>query len=283
MRILFLSTAAIALSGCSWLGLGNNNHQQSYNSYKKQGGQYAKQAYSAPTSSCTSGNCLSRWNVEAAVGPEFSVGGGRAITGDFTSPLANTDINTIDMDDAYSTGYRAELGGSYAVSPNRKFIGNVFYSEAEGEDNLNLGTLNGDQLTGNLSDYKSYGAELGLRQYFNPVRAPLVKSIRPYVQGRVGLTRVGGIDLENTTLAGVANPATNAAFFDSAWVGSASGTIGVETPLTRYSTIALETGLRYVQEPGGDNSVLGGGPLAGINQGGGRTTVPLMLRGRYRF
>ena len=283
MRILLLGTAAIALSGCSWLGLGNNNYQQSYHTYKNQGGQYAKQAYRAPVSGCASGKCLARWNVEAAVGPEFSAGGGSAITGDFTSPLSTADINTIKMDDAYSTGYRAELGGSYAVSPNRKFIGNVFYSEAEGEENLNLGTLNGQQLTGNLSDYTTYGAEVGLRQYFTPVRAPLVRSIRPYVQGRVGLTRVEGIDLENTTLGGVANPATNVAFFDNSWVGSASGTFGVETPLTKYSTIALETGIRYVQEPGGDNSDLAGSPIAGINQGGGRTTIPLMLRGRYRF
>ena len=282
MRILFLGTAAIALSGCSWLGLGNNN-QQSYHTYQNQGGQYAPQAYRAPVSKCNSGSCLSRWNLEAAIGPEFSVSGGRAVTGDFTSPTANADINTIDMDDAYSTGYRAELGGSYAVSPNRKFIGNVFFSEAEGEEDLNLGTLNGQQLTGTLSDHRTYGAELGLRQYFTPVRAPLVRSIRPYVQGRVGLARVEGIDLQDTTLGGVANPATNVAFFDGDWVGSASGTFGVETPLTKYSTIALETGIRYVQEPGGDNSDLAGSPIAGINQGGGRTTIPLMLRGRYRF
>ena len=283
MRILLLGTAAIALSGCSWLGLGKSNQQQSYQNYQQQNAYYGQTANRAPVSNCNSGNCLSRWNLEAAIGPEFSAGGGSAITGDFTSPLSTADINTIKMDDAYSTGYRAELGGSYAVSPNRKFIGNVFYSDADGEDDLNLGTLNGQQLTGTLSNHRSYGAEIGLRQYFNPVKAPLVNSIRPYIQGRVGLARVEGVDLQDTTLGGVANPATNVAFFDGSWVGSAAGTFGVETPLTKYSTIALETGLRYVQEPGGNNSQIAGTPIAGINQGGGRTTIPLMLRGRYRF
>ena len=284
MRILLLGTAAIALSGCSWLGLGKSNQQQSYQNYQQQNAYYGQTANRAPVSNCNSGNCLSRWNLEAAIGPEFTTGGNRFVTGDFTNPASAADIRTIGADDAFSTGYRAELGGSYAVSPNRKIIGNVYYANSEGEENLNLGTIGGDQLTGTFSDHTSYGAELGVRQYFNPVRAPLLKSIRPYVQGRVGLARVESIDLQDTTLAGAAFAANDIPFYESDWVGSASGMVGIETPLTKYSTIALETGIRYVDNLDQDNTVLGfPNTLAGINQGGARTTVPLMLRGRYRF
>ncbi len=285
MRILFLGAAAVALSGCSWLGLGNNNRLPSYQNY---GGQYAgQQAYrvnqSVNQSGCTSGNCLARWNLEGAVGPSFTVNGD-AIDGDLVSPTSGANIRNISMSEAFETGYRAELGGSYAVTPNQKLIGNVFLEEADSEGTLDLGTIGGQELRGGLSDYRTYGAELGVRQYFRPFRAPVVNSVRPYIQGRVGLARVESIDLENTTLGGAAFSGGDIPLYDSDWVGSASGTIGIETPLTRFSTIALETGLRYVQSPNGDNSVLSPpNPLAGINQSGSRTSIPIMLRGRYRF
>jgi len=49
-----------------------------------------------------------RWNLEAAVGPSFIVGGD-AVTGD----QANiTGLNNIKMKDAYDTGFRAELGAA---------------------------------------------------------------------------------------------------------------------------------------------------------------------------
>lgn len=279
MRILLAGAAAIALSGCSWLGLGSNQDYKNYG-YNANTGNYGYQAQNAAPKACNSEQCLSRWNIEAAVGPSFVVSGD-AITGDQAN---SAGLNNISMNDAYDVGYRAELGGSYALNPNRKITANGFYEKADSDGVQDWGTVGGQNFTGALSDYESYGAELGLRQYFAPRRAPLVKSIRPYVEGKLGAAYIDDINIEGAELGGTAFSATDIPFYESGWVGTAAGMVGVETPLTRYSTIALETGIRYTQGPDTDTSVLAPGfPIAGTNNGGSRTTIPVMLRGRYRF
>ena len=283
MRILLAGAAAIALSGCSFLGLGGHQDYKDYG-YNAHTGNYGYQAHKpAPRKTCNSGQCLSRWNLEAAIGPSFIVGGD-AITGNDTNDGFGADINEISFNEGFDRGWRGELGGSYALSPNRKVTANVFYDEANGSGPLDLGTIGADQLTGQLSDYQSYGAEVGVRQYFAPRRAPLLKSIRPYVGAKLGIARIDDISLENAQLAGAAFGAGPIPLTDSDWVGTAAGLVGVETPIARYTTLALESGIRYTQSPSSDNSVLSPGTaLAGINNGGGQLSIPVMLRGRYRF
>lgn len=280
MRILFLGVAAVALSGCSWLGLGNNHHD--YSNYNAHTGNYHVQAAPAKTP-CQSHQCLSRWNLEGAVGPSFIVNGD-AVSGDQTNAGSGAAINNIKMKDAYDTGWRAELGGSYALSPNRKITGNVFVDEAESAGRQDWGSIGAQALTGSLSDYKSYGAELGLRQYFAPRRGMILNSVRPYVEGKLGATHIDDINIEGSELGGAAFSAADVPFYESGWVGSAAGMVGVETPIARHATIALETGVRYTQGPKSDNTVLAPGfALAGTNNSASRTTIPVMLRGRYRF
>jgi len=49
-------------------------------------------------------------------------------------------------------------------------------------------------------------------------------------------------------------------------------------------TIGIETGVRYQGGLESDTSVLGAGTaIGGLNNNRGRLTVPLTLRGRYRF
>ncbi len=279
MRILLAGVAAIALSGCSFLGLGGNHDYKNYG-YNAHTGDYGYQAHTPAPKPCQSNQCLSRWNLEAAVGPSFVVGGD-AVTGD----KANIEgLNNISMKDAYDTGFRAELGGSYALSPNRKITGNVFLDEAQSDGVQDWGTVAGEALTGSLSDYKSYGAELGVRQYFAPRSGLILKSVRPYVEGKLGAAHLDDVRIQGAELGGAAFSAVDIPFTESGWVGTAAGMVGVETPLTKYSTIALETGVRYTQGPKSDNSVLAPGfAIAGTNNGGSRTSIPVMLRGRYRF
>ena len=283
MRLLMLGTAAIALSGCSFLGLNGSKTKPTYKAQNGYYGQQAAQTSQASKSRCHSGNCLARWNIEGGVGTSFSVGK-NLITPSRTNNVAGTDFDSLSFGDAYETGIRSELGGSYALSPNRKVTLLGHYVEADGAGSHNLGTIDGQQLTGSVSDYKAYGAELGLRQYFNPLKAPLVNSIRPYVEARGGVSRVGDIDLQNAQLGGAAFSADDTPLYRNSWVGTAAGLVGVETPLTRYTTIGLETGIRYQGGLKSDTSVLApGSALGGLNNNRGRYSVPVTLRGRYRF
>ncbi len=281
MRILFCSVAAIALSGCSWMGFGSG-HQTTSN------GEYT---YSNSNDNCCAGGkSLSRWNVEGSVGPEF-VTGGTAITGSQIHPgfpAPAVALSDVSMNDAYGTGYRASLGGSYAINPNRKLTGQVFYSQADGNE-VAFGSQGGQALRGTMSDYKSYGVEAGLRQYIQPMAVPLLKSVRPYVEGRLGAAHVDSIALNNINQAVVTSPLTptSLAMYESSWVPTASALVGVETPVFNRMTLGLETGIRYSGNLKSDNSSVTGAGFnsrySGFNNGGSQYTVPLTIRGRYRF
>jgi len=280
MRILLLGAATIALSGCSFLGFGGQNnysHHQAHNGYY--GHNTAPQAPKA----CHSGQCLARWNIEGGIGAAFPVHGD-AVTGDKAHPVAGKDINNLSWNDMYDTGYRAELGLSYAVNPNRKVTATAYLEKAESSGVQDWGDVaTGQNFRGSLSDYESYGGEVGLRQYFKPRPGVILKSVRPYVEGRLGASYVDDISIENASINNVDTPALNTRYYDSGWVGSAAALVGVETPLTRYSTIGIETGVRYTQALDSSDSISGSSPIAGTNNSRGRTTIPVMLRGRYRF
>lgn len=290
MRILLSSVAAVALSGCSWLGGGHNQNNHHYQSYGS--GHYAQQA---PGGQCCFGDKrLSRWNVEAGGGAEFIVGGDAMVGSEahpgFTGPV--TVLNDVSMSDAYDTGYRAEFGGSYAMTPNRKLTGQVYYAQADGQDVL-LGTQDSVDLRGQFSDYKSYGVEAGIRQYFRPTDVPLVRSVRPYIEGKLGAAHVDAIGLENIreTVPTAALTPTTLAMYEDGWVPTAAGMIGFEAPLFKRMTVGVETGVRYTGRPNSDNTDVSAtvAPLdfnrryAGANNGGDRLTIPVTIRGRYRF
>lgn len=275
MRILFLGAAAIALSGCSWLP--SFGHQKD--------GQMSEHGYyysTADKGCCVGGKSLSRWNVEAAVGPQFFVGGD-AISGEDINDIPGTASGNVSMKDAYETGKRVELGTSYALNPNRKLTFMGHYAKAEGEDAV-LGSIDGEPVTGELSDYKSYGVEAGLRQYFQPTPAPVFGSLRPYVEGRVGAAHVDDIQFENAQYNGGAWQGGTVPMYEGGWVATGAGLVGVEAPVFNRATLGLETGVRYTGALKSDNTVLGPGvDLAGTNNGSSNWTVPVMLRGRYRF
>jgi len=219
--------------------------------------------------------------MEGAIGPEFLIGGD-ALTGDEINPSDGVIGNELSMKDAFDTGIRYELGGSYALNPNQKVTLAGSYTEADGESAM-LGSNNGVVVTGDMSDYQRIGVELGMRQYFTPTPFPLLNSVRPYVEGKVGASHVDDIVLNNVANNGVA---TNAAvsLYDGGWVPTAAGMVGVETPLFNRTTLGLETGVRYTGKLSSDTTDLSAGNVfAGSNNGSSSWTVPVMLRGRYRF
>ena len=284
MRILFCGVAAVALSGCSWMGFGHGyDHGYSANSQPT----YTK----SNNNCCVGGQTLSRWNVEGGVGTDFVVGGD-AITGDqvHANTFPVTTVNNVSMKDAYDTGYRAELGGSYALNPNRKLTVQGFYAQANGNE-VDWGTQGANTLRGTMTDYETYGVEAGVRQYFQPTPMPLVKSVRPYVEGKLGAAHLNDSSLVGITETGIADPRnpTSLAMYEGGWVPTAAGLVGVETPLFNRFTVGVETGVRYVGSPQSDNTDLNAvAPnfnrrYAGANNGGSRLSVPVTIRGRYRF
>jgi hypothetical protein len=273
MRIVLLSTAAIALSGCSWLGMGGH-HGNSYGHHNAGYGAYKAQPMKKAHHH---GNTLSRWNVEGGYGQEFITGGNVIQTApnglNLTAPTKTT------MKSGYEVGERFDLGVSYALDPNRKVILNGYQSKFDGERQI-IGTQGATTLSGQISDYDAIGIEAGIRQYALPVRAPIVKSIRPYLEARAGVAKVDDINVSAVTRTSPGGVVTNRAgygLYDGGWVPTAAGLVGVETPLFNRMTIGLESGLRY----SGKLDAVDGG-FAGAD-GASKWSVPVSLRGRYRF
>jgi hypothetical protein len=185
------------------------------------------------------------------------------------------------MDDAYDSGVRAAIGTSYAVNPNRKITGQIVYNKAQGNA-VTLGQQGLNALTGTFGDYESLGVEAGLRQYFTPRVVGNNFGLRPYVEGKLGLAKVDDIDLTYSQ-AGVAGTQTTE-FYDGGWVPSVAGLVGVETIIADRATIGLETGIRFSQGLDSADNLLTNAPqFGGANNGGERWSVPVTLRGRYRF
>jgi len=277
MRIVLLSATAIALSGCSWLG-GNS---KSYNStsYAQNTATYNSQH----ASNCCNDKILSRWNIEGGIGAEFLSGDDFL---DAEDAISNTPFthNNVSMRNAFGTGTRYDIGGSYAINPNLKLTATGYKTEHNGR-NINVGTdAMGATLRGQVSDYEAYGLEAGLRQYALPIKAPLVNSVRPYVEGRIGAANINDLRLTNATLGGVAT--ADQLIYDGGWVPTGAGLIGIETPVFNRFTMGLETGIRYTGKLDGHTSggTFGvGGISEGTNGESDKWSVPLMLRGRYRF
>lgn len=249
--------------------------------------------YGAPSSASsgyhTSGHhtgALSRWNLEGSVGQEYMVGGDFS-TPDEVTPIAGQRATELSMKDAFEAGMRYELGGSYALNPNRKLTLMGSYTHAEGKD---VEIWNRDApplaINGKPSDYESYGVEAGLRQYFKIQQAPIVGSLRPYIEGRVGAAKVKDIEFENYRNTGGPLPGP-APVYDGGWVATGAGLVGVEVPVFKRATLGLETGIRYRSSLDGNRTRFGPGGAApfleNFNNGSENWTVPVSLRGRYRF
>ena len=280
MRILLLGTAAIALSGCSWLGGGHGG--QYYGAPAATGHGYYSGAADTSEDCCDS---YSTWNLEGAVGQEYMVGGDFTTPGDVVA-VPCLAVNDVSMKDAYDDGMRYELGLSKALNPNRKFTLMGSYSKADGND-VAIATQGANTLRGTASDYETYGVEAGLRQYFQPTPMPVVRSLRPYVEGKLGASKVDDITLSNLRdNAGAVNGGT-AAMYEGGWVATAAGMVGVEAPIFKRATLGLETGIRYRGRLATDttdfNPAGGLGLISGANNGSENWSVPVMLRGRYRF
>ena len=271
MRIVLLSAAAVALSGCSWLGLGGSG-----GSYGHDIGTYKASHAGQQGSDCCP---LSRWNVEGGIGKEI-------IRGPSFVNLSDADAvpgvlpNTVSASRAFDDATRYEWGGSYALNPNRKISLIGHRVKADG-NNIALGReASGDLVRGDVSDYDAWGLEAGLRQYALPIKAPLIRSFRPYVEGRVGASKVDDISISGVN----GTSFTQAGLYEGGWVPTGAGLLGVETPVFNRFTMGVETGLRYEGKLKSDTSTLATGTsFSGVNSGGDRWSIPVTLRGRYRF
>lgn len=275
MRILFCSAAAIMLSGCSWIA--NTHSHGHYNGHNTQSGMHqGGSSYTTPRL-----RKPSKLSFTGSLGTDMVVGG-HAITGNDGVFNAATRVHHVSMQDAYKLGWRADLGGAYQIGKKNEILLNGFYQQASGKDRTIGRDVSGMPLEARLSNYKAFGVETGLRHNVGATKIPLLKTIKPYVEARIGLAKLSDIDLLDVRVAGVASSA-NYAYYKGGWVPTVSGMVGFEKPVSKHMSVGLETGLRYIGSVSSDDTDVTGSFLEGTNGGSSRWSVPLQIRGRYKF
>ncbi|MGJ8558623.1 MAG: hypothetical protein ACSHX3_00160 [Litorimonas sp.] len=247
-----LGAAAMAISGCAYQGSSyGHTAQPTYSPYGASAAPYRhhQQAVS-PT------RLEFDLSYEQFVDGNI-IDGGTVVGGDTTSDVG--------YQDAFKPGYRASVGLARDFRPNTTFMAKGFYSEAEGEDGVIVATNGGGNVLANFSDYTSYGAELGLRQYLSPAQTRL----RPFVGATVGAAFIEDISIDNGGPALLLN--------EAGWSATASATGGFEMPISQTASLALESGIRWTDAQ--DRSTFG----ATLGDDNSRLSVPVTLRGRFRF
>ena len=274
MRILFCGVAAIALSGCSWLGGGYNYNNNGGYAYNQNGG------YAQPVNNAPAYRAPSKFGLTGSIGTDVMLGG-NAITGNNTPGLFN--VHQVSMKDAYKKGYHAELGSTYKLNHKQSLSLNGFYQQAKGKSDVTFANAPGATATGTLSDFKAYGVEAGFRHNIAKTTLPWVNRVQPYLQGRVGIARVSSIQGEDIQVNGVMTIPPTVRIYEGRYVPTASALFGIEKPISQNTSIGLETGLRYIGRGNPDDSTVGGTSLNGLNNGSDRWSIPLQIRGRYQF
>ena len=274
MRILIVAVASISLSGCSWLGL-THSHKS------KSGSSYSSSSYSSGYSSASRrNNKPGKFSISGGLGTELVVGG-NVLSAENTSFANPVRIENRSMKNAYKLGWRGELGGAYRIGKNQEVTLNGFYQTAKGKDMV-IGTTAVGEVTGQLSAYKAYGVEAGLRHNMSTTKLPLLRSVAPYLEGRVGMANVTDVSLQNVSVNGLP-PVPDLAFYKGKFGVTASALVGFEKPVSKKMSIGFETGIRYMGGLSGDNTDTVGTFLENSNQGGSRWSIPVQIRGRYRF
>lgn len=229
-------------------------------------------------------------SVSVSGGASIAIGG--TMHDGATAPIANLgtlnpalagvpatlQIEPRSQNDVYDTAWTisGELG--YGVSDSGEVTLSVNYLKAGGNRIAVGGAAVGAPVNatlpvfGDFGDYKSFGIELGYRQYLGSG-----DGIRPFVSAHAGASRVSEIAADFTIPDGaIALP--NVPFSRASWVLSGGANAGLSFPLGSNVSIEPEVGIRYTGGASGDDAALGGLGLGAINDKGERWSVPLRVR-----
>ncbi|PHR61771.1 MAG: hypothetical protein COA47_05315 [Robiginitomaculum sp.] len=224
-------------------------------------------------------------NLELAVSYEPSIDG-EVVKNSFDT-TGTAQLLTTGYSDAYNEGLRYQAGISYALSDTVEVTASGNYSKASGNI-VGAGTAGVDPITAQFSDLKSYGGEIGVRKYFrNKTFATLLSpAVSPYIGASVGVQQIeaANASLSSAGFGGIGQPANfSTQLYADSTVPTAQLTIGAEWRASRNFAIGIESGIRYTGAlNAGDGTLLALG-FEEADSHAENLTIPITLRGRFKF
>jgi len=239
----------------------NSYGPQSYNPYAY-GTSYGRIEQSKTPGYLDRGRATGVVSLEGGIGREY-MGGGKLIR--------SSDMGEgLSMRDAFNAGTRYDVSATYPrSSEGRYFTGTAYRTDFNGRTQ-NLSASRSLPIRGRISDYKAHGVEFGVRQY----SPQPIKIIHPFIEGRLGGAYVDDIFVQND--------AGRTRLYQSGWVPTATALVGFEAPAFEPFSVGVETGVKVQGRLEADK----GFAARSVNSrttSGSAVTIPLTLRGRYRF
>ena len=236
------------------------------------------------------------FSVTPTIGTDFTIGGDFVKSGSQTVSNANlfgaavTGTTTFSagsqtFSNAYDVPIQIGLAANYGLTSADEVSANVRYMHASGKnfDALNVtgaGTYNGQAyggsatFQGKFSDYNEAGLDAGYKHFFS-TPYPL---FHPYLGGTLGAVHNNNVKLD-LSLSGTP-VVTGIGFFNAGWTWSAGLQTGFRYDIASATAIGLETGIRYtgtLKQNTTDINTASAGGLSGVNGGGSRWDIPLVL------
>jgi hypothetical protein len=216
-----------------------------------------------------------RWSFDAGLGLDNSFSG--TVNADAIGTLDGrpTVITANSYSDLFGRGFHVRFGGGFLIDEISE-VRAVFTYQSLDADLTPMGDVGGAPLYGQYDQYKSLGIEVGFRRYFD-----MNPTVRPYVEGSLGLGFVSEIDVVlSAPAAGIAQRATD--FYDRTTAFSLGGAAGVLWQVSERVGTYGQIGLRRLSGLSGIDSLAGTG-LETINDDSARWTLPIAVGVRVRF
>ena len=217
-----------------------------------------------------------RWSASLQGGTDIEVSGDYYDGAQGAVLGLPTSVEPGTYKDVYGSSFRGNLSLGYGVTRNVELFGRGGYYSAEAKP-LQIGAAATLPLQAGFSRYKEWGAEAGVRYYFNPDLA-----FKPYVAGVAGL-RFPSAAPVTLSVPAASVVLSDVPFYDKSTVGVFGADLGASYDVARNVAIGAEVGLRYQTKPSGIDTGLAGTGLDTINDVASRWSVPILGQVTFRF
>lgn len=208
---------------------------------------------------------------------------GDFITGDGINDIPLTESDNVGFDDAYEPDLGFSAGITYPLSDTLSVVGSAGYQSFSGQD-VSLGTVDGEALTGRLEDMDRLTLDGGLQYRLPQQTLPNGMALNPYVEGRAGISHSSAIALKGARQSGAPVNEGNIGLYKDSTAPLASAVIGVEIPVNDNLDVAIEGKVtRSGALRSDDDYFEPGKPLAGTNNAESVTDMSVGVKLRSTF
>ena len=214
------------------------------------------------------------WSISFDAGAQVAVSGDVHGSGSGTVLKLPTSVTAKSYGDVFGPGFYWAASAGYMVTRAGEVRVSGSYT-ANSAEKLQVGTVASLPLLAAFDDYKAFGMDFGYRQYLS------AGSVKPFVGGSVGFTRVSAIN-STLTVPAAAVTLADVPFYADSTVASYGFNGGVQVHINEMLALQAGVELRWHGDLK-ENEGLAGTGLQTINDKSSRWAMPVTAGLTVRF